>query len=153
MKKELFDAISSWHQEQKKALEKDANCLAQPLMIKQFSSNIDDEEQALSALSETLGYTIRLEKLIWGIPNGRKRPSSLEFNCGYLYKAPNLGWFLIWKYDNKIQFLDKNLFEVEKCYSFGTRQIAFRTLIQDIKFKSIFFLILIAVAAICIILK
>lgn len=154
MKKEIFDTISLWHQEQKKKLAEEIPIVSSVLLLDTLSSTVSGVEQVEQVLSEKLGDDIQPSMIFWGVPYSLHAPCpDLKISSGYAYWIANLGWILIWKNDNKIFFLDKNLFGMEKCFNFHSKKSAYATLIQDIKIRAFIILILMALAALCILLN
>ena len=154
MKKEIFDVISSWHQEQKKQLKEQVPIVSATLVLDTLSTPVSDIEQVTQALSEKLGDNIQSDMVFWGVPYSLHTPCpDLKISSGYAYWVANLGWILIWKNDTKILFLDKNLFGMEKCFNFHSKKSAYITLLQDIKIRAFVILILLALAALCILLN
>lgn len=146
MKKEIFDAISSWHQEQKKLLNGSQKVVSRVLKLAEYHHNISDENDAAQALSEILGDKIETSMIFWGVPYSQCTPCpELKISSGFVYPVPNLGWILIWKDDNKIFFLDKNLFKMEKCFDYNTRRSAYALLTENIKIRGIIILILVLI--------
>ncbi len=152
MKKETFDAISSWHQKQKKLLDTKSKIISEPLELVTLSQNILDEEDAAKALSEYLETPISLPMLFLGVPYNLHEQNIHRICAGYVYTVNNLGWLIIWKNTNKILFLDKNLYGMEKCYRFQTKEAAQYTLKQSIKIRICLiglFVLIILLAALC----
>lgn len=146
MKKEIFDAISSWHQEQKKLLNNSQKVVSRVLKLAEYRQNISDENDVAQALSEILDDKIETSMIFWGVPYSQCTPcTELKISSGFVYPVPNLGWILIWKDDNKIFFLDKNLFKMEKCFDYNTRRSAYALLTENIKIRGIIILILVLI--------
>ncbi len=146
MKKEIFDAISSWHQEQKKLLNGSQKVVSKVLTLAEYHHNISDENDAAQALSEILDDKIETSMIFWGVPYSQRTPcTELKISSGFAYLVPNLGWIIIWKDDNKIFFLDKNLFKMEKCFDYNTRRSAYALLTENIKIRGIIILILVLI--------
>lgn len=155
MKKEIFDAIMSWHQEQKTLLNSSTDKVTSfPLELVTLSESITDEKQAREALSCFLEEEINPEKFFWGVPYSLCQPScDFKLSSGYVCRVENLGWLLIWKYGNKILFLDKNLFGMEKCFDFHNQEPAYRKLLHDIKIRTFIIMILGLLALLCALVK
>lgn len=152
MKKETFDAISSWHQKQKKLLDTQSNIISEPLELITLPQNILNEEDAAKALSEYLEAPISLPMLFLGVPYNLFEQTSHKISAGYVYTISNLGWLIIWKNTNKILFLDKNLFGMEKCYRFQTKEAAQYILKQNVKIRIcliIVFVLIMLLVALC----
>lgn len=152
MKQETFDAISSWHQKQKKLLDSQSKVFSEPLELVTFPQNILDEEGAAKVLSEYLETPITLPMLFLGVPYNLFEQTSHKISAGYVYTVNNLGWLIIWKNTNKILFLDKNLFGMEKCYRFQTREVAQFKLKQNLKIRIILillFILILFLSALC----
>lgn len=143
MKKETFDVLTTWHQEQKKRLCSGQEVISSPLELVTLSENVADEKQAKEALSCLLASEINLKNFFYGVPYSLCIPNSdFKLSPGYVYLIENLGWIFIWKYHNKIMFFDKNLFGMEKIFSFQTKADARQKLIYDIKIRALIILIL-----------
>lgn len=150
MKKEIFDILSSWHQEQKALLISNKEVISSPLELVTLSENISDEKQAAEAISCVLGDEIKSNNFFWGVPYSLHRPScDFKLSSGYMYYVERLGWILIWKYHNQILFLDKNLFGVEKSFNFSSPEQKYRNLIENIKIRIIILLIFILLIIFC----
>ena len=152
MKKETFDAISSWHQKQKKLLDTKSKIISEPLELVTLSQNILDEEDAAKALSEYLETPISLPMLFLGVPYNLHEQTMHKISAGYVYTVNNLGWLIIWKNTNKIFFLDKNVFGMEKCYRFQTREAAQFKLIQNLKIRVVLivlFIVVLIISSLC----
>lgn len=153
MKEEIFNALTSWHQEQKKLLNQKEKFVSAPLEIATLQENITTEFQAAQAFSQTLGTYIQPSTLFWGMPYSQHTPSNLKLSCGYVMIVANLGWLLIWKYSNKILFLDKNLFGMGKSFDFCSQQLANSKQNKNIKIRIIITLILILLIILYILVK
>lgn len=152
MKKETFDAISFWHQKQKKLLDIQSKITSEPLELVTLPQNILDEEDAAKVLSEYLETPISLPMLFLGVPYNLHEQTMHKISAGYVYTVNNLGWLIIWKNTNKILFLDKNLFGMEKCYRFQTKEAAQFKLKQSLKIRValiVLFILVLIISALC----
>ena len=152
MKKETFDAISFWHQKQKKLLDIQSKITSEPLELVTLPQNILDEEDAAKVLSEYLETPISLPMLFLGVPYNLHEQTMHKISAGYVYTVNNLGWLIIWKNTNKIFFLDKNIFGMEKCYRFQTREAAQFKLIQNLKIRVVLivlFIVVLIISSLC----
>lgn len=117
MKKEFFDVISNWHQEQKKLLIANKTTRAEVLNLGNLSAIVETKEDVANSLSEFLNEDISPINISWGIPLTHfPCQNKLKVGCGFVYTLPNLGWILIWHGEDKVMFLDKNLFRIEPCH-------------------------------------
>lgn len=152
MKTETFNAMSSWHQKQKKLLNTQMEMTSEPLELATLPHNIFNEEEAAQALSEYLETPITLPMLFLGVPYNLYKQVIQTIGAGYVYTVNNLGWLIIWKNTNKIFFLDKNVFGMEKCYRFQTREAAQFKLIQNLKIRVVLivlFIVVLIISSLC----
>ena len=112
MKKEIFNTLTKWHQEQKSLLGTKQAVRARALPLFTLPSAVENKEQAIKALSQVLEEKISPSDVFMGAPINRY-PTDLPLGCGFMYKVPNLGWILIWLKDKNILFLDKAFFDAE----------------------------------------
>ena len=150
MKKSYQGIIQSWCRNNQEILTKQGSITSAPLTLMSAEKEISSEMEAAKAVSQIMGEEISYERLFWGVPICTKQMAqNWKISSGYVFDYKDLGWLFIWQHGKAVVFLDKLLFDMEKCYSFASTPNKY-ILLQEWKIRILIIIVIILIILVCV---